>query len=264
MQTWTAMQIPTSKLQKRKIIRQIRTTNIHILRELPQTDVVIESKLDSIDNFWDLGHHGQNCYPNEILEEPNPNIEFFQETTNSKLSKHAQNRVLTCETLGWLRIGWMFSVTRSAQAEVSTVATTKMSKDLHLDQWTTAPWFPVTAQRAMRWTTVITRLLAGVGFGAGDTYLVLLQHGCHRCGSESSVWKSDQWCKQLARERTLCTPKAWRQEPRWETWPTQTKVYPLSSLNTFNLCHVNFLYLCKRLERRCQNTIQTHPIDQML
>lgn len=77
MQTWTAMQIPTSKLQKRQIIQQIRTRNIHILRELPQTDVVIESKLDSSDNLWDLGHHGQNCYPNEILEEPNTNVGVF-------------------------------------------------------------------------------------------------------------------------------------------------------------------------------------------
>lgn len=40
----------------------------------------------------------------------------------------------------------MFSVTRSAQADVSAVAMMRMIRDLHLDQWTTAPWWwPATA-----------------------------------------------------------------------------------------------------------------------
>ncbi|TNN70856.1 hypothetical protein EYF80_018841 [Liparis tanakae] len=48
--------------------------------------------------------------------------------------------------LGWFSIGWMCSVTRSAQADVSTVAKMRMTRDLHRDQWTTAPCWPVTAQ----------------------------------------------------------------------------------------------------------------------
>lgn len=43
-------------------------------------------------------------------------------------------------------MGWMFSVTRSAQADVSTVAMMRMTRDLQRDQWTTAPWWLVTAQ----------------------------------------------------------------------------------------------------------------------
>lgn len=172
----------------------------------------------------------------------------FQEMTNSKPCEHAQNRELTCETLGWLRIGWMFSVTRSAQADVSTVATMRMTKDLHLDQWTTAPWFPVTAQRARLWTAIVTRLLKVVAcdFSTGDTCLVLLQPGCHRCGSESSVWRSDQWCKQLAGERTLCTPKAWWQEQRRETRITWLLIRFMWL----------FLYSYKSFEWQCRSTIQ--------
>lgn len=44
----------------------------------------------------------------------------------------------------------MFSVTRSAEADVSAVAMMRMIRDLHLDQWTTAPWWPATAVTANR------------------------------------------------------------------------------------------------------------------
>lgn len=128
--------------------------------------------------------------------------------------------VLTWEMLGWFRMGWMFSVTRSAQADVSTVAMIRMTKDLHLDQWTTAPWWPITA-----WTRSMISVLqcnkAGCDsisphsyydFQEGHTCLVLLQHECHKCGSASSAWMSDQWCKQLARGQTPCTPVAWQQK----------------------------------------------------
>lgn len=48
----------------------------------------------------------------------------------------------------------MFSVTRSAQADVSAVAMMRMIRDLHLDQWTTAPWWwwPATAGTVNRVT----------------------------------------------------------------------------------------------------------------
>lgn len=42
--------------------------------ELPQADVVIESKLNSVDNLWNLRHHSQNCHPDKILEKPNMNV----------------------------------------------------------------------------------------------------------------------------------------------------------------------------------------------
>lgn len=131
----------------------------------------------------------------------------------------AQKLVLTWEMLGWFSMGWMFSVTRSAQADVSTVAMIRMTKDLHLDQWTTAPWWPVTA-----WTrseiSVLSCNKAGCDpilatnydFQDGDTCLVPLQHECHKCGSASSVWMSDQWCKRLARGQTPCTPVAWQRK----------------------------------------------------
>lgn len=64
-----------------------------------------------------------------------------------KESKRAQmNGKPTWEMLGWLRMGWMCSVARSAQADMSTVATMRMSRDLHRDQWTTAPWLLVSVQ----------------------------------------------------------------------------------------------------------------------
>lgn len=75
MQTWTAMQIPTSKLQKRHIIQKTYQYILNVnQRELPQADVVIERKLDSIDNLWDLRHHSQNCHPDKILQKPNMNV----------------------------------------------------------------------------------------------------------------------------------------------------------------------------------------------
>lgn len=35
---------------------------------LPKTDVVLEGKLDTINNLWDLRNHSENCHPYEILE----------------------------------------------------------------------------------------------------------------------------------------------------------------------------------------------------
>lgn len=75
MQTWTAIQIPTSKLRKRHIIQKTYQYILNAYQsELPQADVVIKSKLDSVDNLWDLRHHSQNCHPDEILEKPNMNV----------------------------------------------------------------------------------------------------------------------------------------------------------------------------------------------
>lgn len=37
-------------------------------QNVPKTDVVLESKLNPIDNLWDLRNHSENRYPDEILE----------------------------------------------------------------------------------------------------------------------------------------------------------------------------------------------------
>lgn len=53
--------------------------------------------------------------------------------------------VLAWEIFGWLSMGWMCSVMRSAQADMSTVAMIKISRALQRDQCTTAPIWPATA-----------------------------------------------------------------------------------------------------------------------
>lgn len=79
-------------------------------------------------------------------------------------------------------------MTRSAQADVRTVAMIRMTKDLHLDQWTTAPWWPVTAGTRSEIRAGCDPILATYcDFQDGDTCLVLLQPECHKCGSVSSV-----------------------------------------------------------------------------
>lgn len=36
--------------------------------DLPETDVVLESKLDPVNNLRDLGNHSENCHSNKVLE----------------------------------------------------------------------------------------------------------------------------------------------------------------------------------------------------
>lgn len=77
MQTCTAMQLPTSRLgEKTK-----GTVNGSILQDInflpfllfvciisiPQADVVLQCKLDPIDNLRKLRHHGQQRNTDEIL-----------------------------------------------------------------------------------------------------------------------------------------------------------------------------------------------------
>lgn len=193
--------------------------------DLPKTDVVLECKLDPVNNLWDLRDHSENRHPNEILVKERQTLAQPERTAKSQLPEHAQMHVLTWDMLGWFSMGWMCSVTRSAQADVRTVAMMRMTRDLHRDQWTTAPWWPVAAQTVRLWSVMLALddctltvlqfnnvqfCVSCNWFIEGDSYLVLLQHGCHICGSASSMWISDQWCRRPARGQTLCTPVAWR------------------------------------------------------
>lgn len=136
-------------------------------------------------------------------------------------------RVLTWEMLGWFNKGWMFSVTRSAQADVSAVAMMRMIRDLHLDQWTTAPWcWSATAGTVSHRVTLQPHCEAARQSGyfhccvcfvfvcfVLNTCLVLRRHECRKCGSVSSGWISNRWCKRLAGGQTRCKPAAWRERP---------------------------------------------------
>lgn len=102
--------------------------------DLPKTDVVLKSKLDAINNLWDLRNHSENCYPDEILQTERE-TRALQEDTKLKLPEKAHMiHGLTWDMLGWFSIGCMCSVTRSAQADVRTVAMMRMTRDLHRDQ----------------------------------------------------------------------------------------------------------------------------------
>lgn len=109
-------------------------------RPLPETDVVLECKLDPVDDLWDLWNHRQNGHPNEVLKKNQRSSE------NLSLKMVCFAQMLTCEMFGWLSMGWMCSVVRSAQADVRTVAMMRMTRDRHRDQWTTVSWCSVTAQ----------------------------------------------------------------------------------------------------------------------
>lgn len=207
-----------------------------VKRELPQADVVIESKLDPVDDLWDLRHHRQNCHPDKILRKPNANVSAVPTTKGSALGilcwpgRHwagwvwaecspwpGQHRRMWGQ---WPRRGWR---------ETST--------------WTSGPrlrGFPWLHREGRRWARAVTALLAVGGCDFQEfTCLVLLQRGRHKCGSESSAWRPDQWCKQLARERTPCTPKAWRDRQRRKK---KTKKL-FSSFYTFIVTHF-WVFLC--------------------
>ena len=79
MQTWTAIQIPTSKLRKDNSFRIQTELLIQNLSEdkqdLPEADVVLECELDPVNNLWDLRNHSESRYPNEILQRETKTLE---------------------------------------------------------------------------------------------------------------------------------------------------------------------------------------------
>lgn len=79
MQTWTAIQIPTSKLRKDNSFRIQTELLIQNLSEekqdLPEADVVLECELDPVNNLWDLRNHSESRYPNEILQKETKTLE---------------------------------------------------------------------------------------------------------------------------------------------------------------------------------------------
>ena len=108
-----------------------------------------------------------------------------RKTTRSKLTACAQKHVLTWETLGWFSMGWMCSVARSAQADVSTVAMMRMTRDLHRDQWTTAPWGPFSAQTSKEIILALDHLsLSSSGIIQGTAMCL---RGCFEVGLYSRL-----------------------------------------------------------------------------
>lgn len=62
---------------------------------LPKANVVVECKLDPINNLWDLRDHSESGYPNKILEMKIQMLALLQDMTKSRLSEHAQWHILT-------------------------------------------------------------------------------------------------------------------------------------------------------------------------
>lgn len=107
----------------------------------PQADVVLQCKLDPVDDLGKLRHHGQHSDSNEVLQD---NRRVSSTTHNEdcfklKNLRHKQS-LQTWEMEEWVRMGSMFSVQRSAQHVISTVATISTARALQRDQCTT--WWP--------------------------------------------------------------------------------------------------------------------------
>lgn len=76
MQTCTAMQLPTSRLQVEHLKFALIFTYkivffffyIQIVQCLPQTDVVLHRKLDPVNYLRKLRYHCQQCDTNKVLE----------------------------------------------------------------------------------------------------------------------------------------------------------------------------------------------------
>lgn len=62
---------------------------LHVINEtactVPETDVVLECKLDPINNLWDFRNHSKNGHPYEILKKEKKILKQLKETIKYKL-----------------------------------------------------------------------------------------------------------------------------------------------------------------------------------
>lgn len=127
MQTWTAIQIPTSKLWKDNSFRIQTYLFIQNLSEekqdLPEADVVLECELDPVNHLWDLRDHSESCHPNEILQKETKTLRTAGWSHKSYLS------ALRC--VSWPERCWAGSVWAGCSPW----------RDRHKQTWARWPWW---------------------------------------------------------------------------------------------------------------------------
>lgn len=232
MQTWTAIQIPTSRLQWQTAVNE----NNETFSQMTQEEWTINLKLML---FWSAnwmpltisgisGTMARTVTPIKYWRIKCECKHYFR----NKRRSSCQGNVWLCAGVIWpgrcwagpTRAGCSPWPGRHKQTSVRwpwwgwwEISTWTSGPRLHgggppLQAQSTESPCSLTGKLRNSLVTLQCRVCLVSARFALNTRLVLRWHECRRYGSVSSRWMSSRWCKRLAGGPTQCTPAAWQEQ----------------------------------------------------